>query len=68
MKFLVVQFNNKFNATYDLLNKSYNIKKHLNYLEEKVNTRKLMCNAKIRTGSGKDTGRTAAVYAVWHEN
>ena len=38
------QFNNKFNATYDLLNKSYNIKKHLNYLEEKVNTRKSICS------------------------
>jgi hypothetical protein len=36
--------------------------------DKKVKTRKLMCNAKIRTGSGKDTGRTAAVYAVWHEN
>tara|TARA_Y100001973_G_C4971352_1_gene219777 strand:- start:135 stop:305 length:171 start_codon:yes stop_codon:yes gene_type:complete len=35
---------------------------------KKVKTRKLMCNAKIRTGSGQDTGRTAAVYAVWHEN
>ena len=34
----------------------------------KIIKRKLMCNAKIRTGSGKDTGRTAAVYAVWHEN
>ena len=39
------QFNNKFNATYDLLNKSYNIKKHLNYLEEKVNTRKSICSS-----------------------
>jgi len=38
------QFDNKFNATYDLLNKSYNIKKHLNYLEEKVNTRKSICS------------------------
>ena len=38
------QFNDKFNATYDLLNKSYNIKKHLNYLEEKVNDRKSICS------------------------
>ena len=38
------QFNNKFNTTYDLLNKSYNIKKHLNYLEKKVNTRKSICS------------------------
>ena len=38
------QFNNKFNAKYDLLNKSYNINKHLNYLEEKVNKRKSICS------------------------
>ena len=38
------QFNTKFNAKYDLLNKSYNIKKHLNYLEEKVNARKSICS------------------------
>jgi len=38
------QFNNKFNSTYDLLNKSYNIKKHLKHLEEKVNARKSICS------------------------
>ena len=34
----------------------------------KVLKRELMCNAKIRTYGGVDTGRTAAVYGVWYEN
>ena len=37
-------FNDKFNATHDLLNKSYDMKKHLNYLEKKVNARKSICS------------------------
>tara|TARA_X000000368_G_scaffold371929_1_gene321972 strand:- start:2864 stop:3694 length:831 start_codon:yes stop_codon:yes gene_type:complete len=38
------QFNSKFNASFDLLNKSYNIKKHITHLEEKVNPRKSICS------------------------
>jgi len=34
----------------------------------KVKKRKLMCNAKIRSYGGADTGRTAAVYGVWYED
>jgi len=30
------QFKEKFNHSYDLLNKSYNLKKHLNYLNMKI--------------------------------
>ena len=37
------QFNEKFNSSYDLLNKSYNIKKHLNYLK-KINIKKSICS------------------------
>ena len=35
---------------------------------EQKSKRVLMCNAAIRTSTGKDTGRTAPVYAVFHEN
>ncbi len=38
------QFNRKFNASYDLLNKSYNMQKHIQHLEEKVNSRKSICS------------------------
>ena len=34
----------------------------------KVKKRKLMCNAKIRSYGGEDTGLTAPVYGVWYEN
>jgi len=37
------QFNEKFNPSYDLLNKSYNLKSHLNYLETKINAKKSIC-------------------------
>jgi|TARA_R110002012_G_scaffold11625_1_gene52234 ribosomal protein L21 len=29
--------------------------------------RVLMCNASIRTATGKDTGFTAAVHGVWYK-
>jgi len=38
------QFKEKFNHSYDLLNKSYNLKKHLNYLNMKINTKKSICS------------------------
>lgn len=38
------QFNKKFNPSYDLLNKSYNLQSHLSYLETKINTRKSICS------------------------
>ncbi len=38
------QFNDKFNDIYDLLNKSYNMTKHLKYLEDNVNNRKSICS------------------------
>tara|TARA_R100001082_G_scaffold111119_2_gene93488 strand:+ start:972 stop:1142 length:171 start_codon:yes stop_codon:yes gene_type:complete len=35
--------------------------------KEKVIVKKVhMCDAKIRTASGQDTGRTAAVHGVWY--
>jgi len=34
----------------------------------KIKKRKFMCNAKIRTYNGEDTGRTAKVHGVWYEN
>ena len=34
----------------------------------KIKKKILMCNAVIRTSSGKDTGNTAAVHAVYYEN
>ena len=37
-------FNEKFNAKYDLINKSYNLKIHLNYLETKIKSRKSICS------------------------
>ena len=37
-------FSEKFNSSYDLLNKSYNIKKHLNYLDTKINIKKSICS------------------------
>ena len=38
------QFNEKFNANYDLLNKSYNLKIHLHYLEKKITAKKSICS------------------------
>jgi formamidopyrimidine-DNA glycosylase len=38
------QFNEKFNPCYDLLNKMYNLKIHLSYLETKINKRKSICS------------------------
>lgn len=38
------QFNNKFNASHDLLNKSYDMQKHLKHLAERVNTKKSICS------------------------
>tara|TARA_Y100001963_G_scaffold121800_1_gene170672 strand:+ start:749 stop:922 length:174 start_codon:yes stop_codon:yes gene_type:complete len=35
---------------------------------EEKSKKVLMCNAAIRTSSGKDTGKTSAVYAVFYEN
>ena len=37
-------FNKKFNPTYDLLNKQYNLKTHIRYLESKINIRKSICS------------------------
>ena len=34
----------------------------------KIKKRKLLCNAKIRSQGGKDTGRIAAVYGLWYED
>ena len=35
---------------------------------EKVILKRIhMCDAKIRTATGKDTGLTAAVHGVWYE-
>ena len=33
-----------------------------------IDRRIKMCDAAIRTASGKKTGRTAAVYAVYYKN
>ena len=42
--------------------------KSSNELNEKVIIKKVhMCDAKIRTAGGQDTGRTAAVHGVWYE-
>ncbi len=38
------QFNEKFNSNHDLLNKSYNLKIHLNYLETKIKAKKSICS------------------------
>ena len=38
------QFKEKFNPDYDLLNKSYCLKKHLNYLEENIRDKKSICS------------------------
>ena len=38
------QFNEKHNPNYDLLNKSYNLKIHLNYLETKIKAKKSICS------------------------
>ena len=35
---------------------------------KKIKKRVFMCNAKIRTYGGVDTGKTAAVHGVWYEN
>ena len=37
------QFNEKFNSTHDLLNSSYNLTSHLNYLKTKVSAKKSIC-------------------------
>jgi hypothetical protein len=34
--------------------------------EKVIKKRELMCNAKVRTSSGKDTGETAKVYNIWY--
>jgi len=33
----------------------------------KIKRKKLMCNAKIRSYGGEDTGLTAPVYGIWYE-
>jgi endonuclease-8 len=38
------QFNEKHNPNYDLLNKSYDLKIHLNYLETKIKAKKSICS------------------------
>ena len=38
------QFNEKHNPKHDLLNKSYNLKIHLNYLETKIKEKKSICS------------------------
>ena len=38
------QFNDRFNPSYDLLHKSYSLKKHLSYLEATINARKSICS------------------------
>ena len=38
------EFIDKFNATYDLLNESYHMQNHLNYLEKKVSIKKSICS------------------------
>jgi len=38
------QFNEKHNPNYDLLNKSYNLEIHLNYLETKIKAKKSICS------------------------
>ena len=37
-------FEEKFNPTYDLMHKSYNIHKHLNFLNSKINIKKSICS------------------------
>lgn len=38
------QFKEKFNSYHDLLHESYNLQRHLNYLELKINSRKSICS------------------------
>ena len=38
------QFNDRFNPSYDLISKSYSLKKHLSYLEATINARKSICS------------------------
>lgn len=35
--------------------------------EKKIKVKKLICNAIIRTSSGKDSGKTAAIHGIWYE-
>ena len=39
-----IQFNEKFNAEYDLLNKSYNLENHLKYLTKNIKPNKSICS------------------------
>jgi hypothetical protein len=42
--------------------------KSVEEIGEKVILKRVhMCDAKIRTASGKDTGFTAAVHSIWYE-
>ena len=47
---------------------SKNPKYQIKSKDEKVIHKRIkMCDAKIRTATGKDTGLTAAVHGVWYE-
>ena len=35
--------------------------------EEKIKEKKLLCKAKIRNSSGRDTGNTADIHGIWYE-
>lgn len=47
------------------LNPKYKLESEKN--EKTILKKVLMCNATIRTGSGKDSGKTAAVHGIWYK-
>ena len=61
------EFNEKFSPSYDILNNSYNINTHLNYLNEKVYFRKSICtimmNQKYFPGVGNYI-KSESLYAA----